>query len=156
MDNKYHKLYVVDTSVTAKLFIDEELGYEVKQIYRQAIRKEFYLLAPELTCYELTNVLTKAAMPLAEVKEHLRFFEELIKNETLTIVPYSLEILNKASEIASIDTKGQGYISSFDATFHALAILMNAVFITADKSHYRKTKDLVGSIVLLENFYSTG
>ncbi|HIE00091.1 MAG TPA: PIN domain-containing protein [Thiotrichaceae bacterium] len=156
MNNKNQKLYVVDTSVTAKLFIDEELCDEVKQIYRQAIHKEIYLLAPELTCYELTNVLNKAAMPLAEVKEHLLFFEEQIKNETLTIIPYSLEILNKASEIASIDTKGQGYISSFDATFHALAILMNAIFITADKSHYRKTKDLVGSIMLLENFYSIG
>ena len=110
MDNKYQKLYVVDTSVTAKLFIDEELSNNAKQIYRQTIRKEIALLAPELTCYELTNVLTKAAIPLAEIKEHLRFFEELIKNETLTIIPYSLEILNNTSDIASIDTKGQGYI----------------------------------------------
>ncbi|KHD06011.1 hypothetical protein PN36_21595 [Candidatus Thiomargarita nelsonii] len=113
------------------------------------------ILAPDLTCYELISVLTQADIPLSEVKEHLLFFEELVENGVPTIVPYSFEILNKASEIASIDTKGQGYISSFDATFHALALLMNAVFITADESHYRKTNDLVGSIVLLENFYSS-
>jgi len=45
---------------------------------------------------------------------------------------------------------------TFDATFHALAVLMEAVFITADEKHYNKTKDLIGSVVLLENFYSSG
>jgi len=114
------------------------------------------LLAPELTCYELISVLTQADMPLSEVKEHLLLFEKLVKDEAVTIVPYSFKILNKASEIASLDTGGQGYISSFDATFHALAFLMDAVFITADEKHYNKTKDLVGSVVLLENFYSSG
>jgi len=34
--------------------------------------------------------------------------------------------------------------------------LMEAVFITADEKHYNKTKDLIGSVVLLENFYSSG
>jgi predicted nucleic acid-binding protein len=152
MDNN-NKLYVVDTSVTVKLFLVEEQSEEAKQIYRQATRQEIMLLAPELTCYELISVLTQADMPLSEVKEHLLLFEKLVKDEAVTIVPYSFKILNKASEIASLDTGGQGYISSFDATFHALALLMDAVFITADERHYKKTKDLVGSVVLLENFY---
>jgi hypothetical protein len=33
-------------------------------------------------------------------------FEELVNNETLTIVPYSFTILDKASKIASLDTGG--------------------------------------------------
>jgi len=152
MDNN-NKLYVVDTSVTVKLFLVEEQSEEAKQIYRQATRQEIMLLAPELTCYELISVLTQADMPLSEVKEHLLLFEKLVKDEAVTIVPYSFKILNKASEMASLDTGGQGYISSFDATFHALALLMDAVFITADEKHYQKTKDLVGSVVRLENFY---
>ena len=91
-------------------------------------------------------------MPLEEIKKYLQFFEEQIKNKTITIVPSTLKILNKAAEIANLDTQGKGYISSFDATFHALALLKTAVFITADKRHYNKTKDLIGSILLLEDF----
>jgi len=34
----------------------------------------------------------------------------------------------------------QGYISSFDATFHALALLKNAIFMTADEKHIRKVQ----------------
>jgi predicted nucleic acid-binding protein len=155
MDNS-NKLYVVDTSVTAKLFLVEEQSEEAKRIYQQAARQEIMLLAPELICYELISVLSQEDIALSTVKEHLFLFEELVKNETLIIVPYSFTILNKASEIASLDTGGQGYISSFDATFHALAVLMKAVFITADEKHYNKTKDLIGSVMLLENFYSSG
>ena len=80
MDNN-NKLYVVDTSVTAKLFLVEEQSEEAKHIYRQATRQEIMLLAPELTCYELISVLTQADMPLSEVKEHLLLFEKLVKDE---------------------------------------------------------------------------
>jgi predicted nucleic acid-binding protein len=119
------KIYVVDTSVTAKLFLVEEQREKAKQVYQQAIRKKITLFAPELTYYELNSVLTKTSMPLEDIKKYLLFFEEQIKNKTITIVPSSLEILNKA-EIANLDTKGKGDISSFDAIFHALALLKNA------------------------------
>ena len=153
-DNKC-PIYVVDTSVTAKLFVREEQREIVKRIYQQAISQEVILVAPDLVCYELISVLSKSNIPFSEVKEHLFSFENLVKNNVLSLVPYSFDILKKASEIASLDTQGQGHISSFDATFHALALLMKAVFLTADGVHYRKTKNLLGSIVLLEDFYSS-
>ena len=146
------KIYVVDTSVTAKLFLEEEYREKAEELYWQATQKKIILLAPELTCYELNNVLAKAPISLEEIEEHLYLFEEQVKNETLTVVPYSLEILKKAAEIATIDTQGMGHISSFDATFHALALLNNAVFITADGKHYNKTKGLIGSILHLKDF----
>jgi predicted nucleic acid-binding protein len=146
------KIYVVDTSVTAKLFLEEEYREKAEALYWQATQKKIILLAPELTCYELNNVLAKAPISLEEIKEHLCLFEEQVKNETITVVPYSLELLKKAAEIANIDTQGMGHISSFDATFHALALLNNAVFLTADGKHYDKTKDLIGSILHLKDF----
>jgi predicted nucleic acid-binding protein len=149
---KEEKIYVVDTSVTAKLFLEEEYREKAEELYWQATQKKIILLAPELTCYELNNVLAKAPISLEEIEEHLCLFEEQVKNETLTVVPYSLEILKKAAEIANIDTQGMGHISSFDATFHALALLNNAVFLTADGKHYDKTKDLIGSILHLKDF----
>jgi len=91
-------------------------------------------------------------MSLDEVKKYLLFFDKQIQKGIITIVPYSLEIQTKAAEIASIDTQGKGYISSLDATFHALALIENAVFLTADGKYYNKTKDLVGSILHLKDF----
>lgn len=114
--------------------------------------KKNILLAPELTCYELNNVFAKAPISLEEIKEHLCIFEEQVKNETIAVVPYSLEIPKKAAEIANIGSQGMGHISSFYATFHALALLNDAVFITADGKHYDKTKDLIGSILHFKYF----
>jgi predicted nucleic acid-binding protein len=149
---KEEKIYVIDTSVTAKLFFAEEYRKQAKEVYRQAILKEITLLAPELMCYEINNVLTKSSMSLEKVKKCLRFLKKQIQREIITIVPYSFEILEKAAEIANFDTQGQGHISSFDATFHALALLNDAIFLTADKKHYDKTKNLVGSILHIKDF----
>ncbi len=64
------KIYVVDTSVTAKLFVVEDYREQAIQLYNQAIRKGITLLAPELTCYELNSVLSQAELSLEEVKKH--------------------------------------------------------------------------------------
>jgi predicted nucleic acid-binding protein len=144
--------YVIDTSVTTKIFVDEEHTDIAKRIYKKASQEEISLIAPDLTWHELNSVFTKKPIPLEHIQQYLEVFKQFTETEVIQIVPSSLKILNKAAEIASTDTKGQGYISSFDATFHALAILNDAVFVTADKVHYNKTKDIIGSVMLLKNF----
>lgn len=110
------------------------------------------MIAPELTWYELNSVLTKAQLPLEDIQRHLFVFQAQVDNKIIEIIPSSLEILNQAAEIASVDTRGKGYVSSFDATFHAIALLENAVFITADRTHYNKTKDSIGFVLELANY----
>ncbi len=150
------KRYVVDTSITAKLFLlNEENRDIVWEIYSQASEDKIRLLAPSLTLYELTNTLVKKGLPPEELSGHLAVFEKQIKEKNIEIVPPTFPLLEKSAEIASIDTKGHGYISAYDAVFHALALLKKAVFLTADKAHYRKTKDLIGSITLLKDFRYT-
>jgi len=100
----------------------------------------------------MNSVFTKKQIPLENIQQYLDVFQKLTETQVIQIIPLSLQILNKGAEIASTDTKGQGYISSFDATFHALALLNNSTFITADKVHYNKTKDLIDSVMLLKNF----
>lgn len=46
----------------------------------------------------------------------------------------------------------QGYISSYDASYHALAIELGAIFVTADKPHVRRTENLLGNITALDRF----
>lgn len=144
--------YVVDTSVTAKLFVNEPDRDKALLLYQRASKKEVSLIAPELTWYELNSVLTKAQLPLEDIQRHLFVFQAQVDNKIIEIIPSSLEILNQAAEIASVDTRGKGYVSSFDATFHAIALLENAVFITADRTHYNKTKDSIGFVLELANY----
>ncbi len=125
-------------------------------MYKKASQKEISLIAPELTWYELNSVLTKTQVPFEDIQRHLFVFQEQVRHEVIEIIPSSLELLNKAAKLAGMDTQGKGYISSFDATFHALALLKNALFVTADKAHYNKTKDLIGSVKLLEDVVVLG
>ncbi len=84
-------------------------------------------------------------------EEKFAEFQEQIQMGIIKIIHPSLELINKADEIANMDTQGQGYISSFDA----LALLKNAIFMTADEKHIRKVqkiKELSDSIQFLGNF----
>lgn len=80
----------------------------------------------------------------------MNIFRQQVDVKLVKIFPPSKELLEKSVELANFDTKGQGHISSYDATFHALAILENAIFLTADKKHVRKTEKLIGSVKLFE------
>ena len=79
-------------------------------------------------------------------------FQDFINQEIVQIYPSNHELLKKSREIAETNLKGQGYISSYDATFHALALMENGTLLTADRKHYQKTKDSIGSVMLLEEF----
>lgn len=144
--------YVVDTSVAFKFFAEEEDSETSLKILKLARDGNITLLAPTLIFYEIINSFVSNGYPEKEILENSEAFHEIADLKIIEIKNPSLEALNKAVEIANTDTKGQGYISSYDATFHALALLENAVLITADKKHYQKTKNLVGSVMLLKDF----
>ena len=145
--------YVVDTSVSAKLFLEDEDDRDTAlEVFRQGNSGAIVLISPSLTWYELNNVLAKEKIPLEDIKRHLSLFRMQVKNNALRVISVSEILLNKSSELSMLDTQGKGYISSYDATFHALALLENASLITADEKHYNKTKNLIGSVMLLKDF----
>ena len=146
------KKYVIDTSVAFKLFTDEEGRDSAIHILKLAKEQNIILLAPILILYEMLNSFVSNGYSTLETKNNIKAFYGNIDSEIITIKTPSLDLLSKSTELANLDTKGQGYISSYDATFHALAVLENAIFITADKKHYQKTKTLIGSVLLLEDF----
>ncbi|MCP4666018.1 MAG: type II toxin-antitoxin system VapC family toxin [Deltaproteobacteria bacterium] len=145
--------YIVDTSITAKLFLLNEKDRDIAQeIYYQSSKNKISLLAPSLTLYELTNTFVKKGLSPEERSKHLSVFQKQIKERNIEIVPPTFPLLEKSAEIAETDTKGQGHVSAYDAVFHALALLKKAVLLTADKAHYRKTNEPIGSVLLLEDF----
>lgn len=127
-----------------------------KKIIKQGAQKIIQLHAPSSMLFELNNCFIKEELEVGEVKRHFSMLHKFINKKVIKITSHPQRLLAKAFELASLDTQGQGYISIYDATFHALAKIENATLLTADKKHYRKTKDLVGSIALLEDWRSPG
>lgn len=143
--------YSVDTSVAVKLFLDEELREHALSLFQMGKNNTVELIAPSLIYYELTNALISSGIKESDVKNVIDLFQDLESNNIITIVAPDCALLKKAVEIACLNTGGYGYISSYDAIFHALALLQKAIFLTADKKHYTKTREIVGSIQLLED-----
>ena len=143
---------VTDTSVLAKVFVPEaesNISVEIMSAIHSG-RVEAHV--PALVCYELQNTLTKGLESAEEAEPHLRDFYALLASGLVTEHRPSIELALLANEITFLDTKGHGHISAYDANFHALAIILGATFVTADKAHVRRTEDKIGSVVLLSNF----
>jgi len=64
-----------------------------------------------------------------EIGKYLSSLYGLIDSDAIRSHSVKQSLLNEAAEIARMDTHGQGHISSYDATFHALVLLIRATFI---------------------------
>lgn len=145
-------VYVLDSSVVAKLFLLEDDSHQAKAVLQHAIDGHITLLCPMLMLYEVVNAFIIQNLDVEAIKTYIDELEGLIDNEIITIVPASQELLAKATEIAATDTQGLGYISSYDAAFHALALTAGGTLLTADVKHAQKTKTLFGSVAILADF----
>lgn len=145
--------FIVDTSVAAKLFLENEEHKELAiTLFVLANQEKIDLYAPSLIFYELNNCLIKYGVSAVETKTHLCTFWSQVKNKIIKIIPPGIQLLNKTADIATTDTQGKGHISAYDSTFHAVALLKGAIYVTADKNHYNKTNNCIGSVLLLENW----
>ena len=143
---------VLDTSVLAKLFIAEWDRPLAVKVLADTIAAKVPVLAPSLVLYELNSVFVKNGMVGQEYDNAIRETMRMIGANNLVIREPTEGLLREAARIASLDTHGQGHISSFDATFHALALQEGATFLTADAAYVRKAKALVGRVMLLSEY----
>ena len=143
--------FVVDTSVLAKVFLAEPERELVDELLQASIEGNVTLLAPSLLLYELNNVLVSNGIRGDEYAEAIASLMRWVRAKVIDIAEVNEERLRQAEAIASVDTQGQGHISSFDATFHALALMRDATFLTSDQTYVRKTKSLLGSVELLQD-----
>jgi predicted nucleic acid-binding protein len=143
---------VVDTSIVAKIFIAEPDRDLAVKVFDGTIASKTLILAPSLMLFELNNVFVKNCMAGAEYDDAISELMRWIGDGHLTVRAPDEDLLRAAATIASMDTRGQGHISSFDATFHALALRENATFLTADAAYVRKTQTLIGHVILLSDF----
>jgi predicted nucleic acid-binding protein len=144
-------VYVIDTSVLAKVFLAEPEHERVVALIEACIRGETKLIAPSLLLYEVNNALVSNGVRGAEYTDAIARVMWWMRAKVIEISEPDEDLLRRAEAIASMDTEGKGHISSFDATFHALALMSDAVFVTSDQSYVRKTKALLGSVDLLQD-----
>ena len=141
---------VLDTSVIVKIFLEEEGTERAAALMEKIDSGEHVALIPSLAIYDVLGVLIREISDPEEYDRHLSVFFGLIDEGLFQVVEGNAALMGKATTIARTDTKSQGHVSLNDATFHALAFMNDAVFITADIKHHRKTTDAVGSVMLLD------
>lgn len=140
------KRFVIDTSVFMKLFLEEEDSDKAVAFFIHANNNHDALLIPTLFQSEFLSVVKNQNINFENAYDLL---EEYLAT-SMTEINASRALLNKALEITKHGHSQSGFPSVYDSIYHALAILNNCDFITADIKHYEKTKGL-GNIKLLAN-----
>jgi predicted nucleic acid-binding protein len=135
--------YVIDSSVFNKLYLDEVDRDKAQYLFVLAAENKVQLLAPDLLFLEVVNTAQRCRVPVNEVVELLEAQKYLMEIRAI-----NRQEQKQALQIVSQGHSKSGYPSIYDSVFHAMAICNDAVFMTADKRHYEKTKQL-GSIALL-------
>ena len=137
-DYCYQRL-VVDASVLSKIFLEEDGREEVYSLMEMKMSGEVTVLATPLLVYELLNVLSKTFKDFDKVQSAYEKFKK-----------FGISLIDPDDKFVGDATKDaceNRAISYYDASYHALARDMDAVFLTADEKYYDAMKSK-GGIVL--------
>jgi len=129
-------LYVIDSSVFNKLYLNEQDREIALQLFEQASKENVILIAPKLLQYEVIATAQYNQLPIDTIWDLLQ--QQVGRN--LNLVEPTLKHWNKAIKIIQIGHIKSGYPSIYDTIFHAIAITEGGTLITADKRHFVKVK----------------
>lgn len=116
---------VIDSSVAFKWFDATEPGAEVAEsLLREHQRDEVALLAPALLLPEVVNALISRRTPAEDIKRAIGFLADV----DVLITPLDAALLTHAAQIAALEG-----VTLYDAAFIALAALLDAELVTADR-----------------------
>ncbi|TDB36915.1 MAG: PIN domain-containing protein [Actinobacteria bacterium] len=117
---------VIDSSVAFKWFDASEPGANVAEsLLRAHQRDEVALIAPAMLLPEVVNALISRRTPAEDVTLAIGFLADV----DLLIAPVDTALLAQAAHIAHAEG-----LALYDATFIALAALLDAELVTADRS----------------------
>ncbi|OGX03416.1 MAG: hypothetical protein A3G87_09165 [Omnitrophica bacterium RIFCSPLOWO2_12_FULL_50_11] len=128
--------WIVDASVAAKWFFEEELQGQALALYRRLKDKEIEVIVPDLFYIEMASICReRIRRKMIRSHEASRIFKELIDIPLQRYSDYEL------SDIA-LENAVQFGISVYDAIYLSLAEIYVAPLVTADelliKSCHRK------------------
>lgn len=138
---------VVDANVIAKTFIEEYDSKSAIDFLRACVSKKIRILAPTIIQYEVAHIALKKGVSLDKV---IRLFEQHIAVLVDIKIPDRFTWL-QSEKICKQGHKKSGFPSMYDSIYHAMAIIEDGLFITADKRHYAKSKKFE-HIVLMQDW----
>lgn len=142
-----HNMFVLDSSVYCKIFLPEKEQNHAKCFLRNCLDNKSKILVPHIFLAEVLNVVSRYDnISITNIWKALVLLEDTI----LTYVNTTPEYIDCAQKILASGNHKEGFPSFYDSLYHAIAIVENALFITADHRHYRKTSHY-GHIKLLED-----
>lgn len=136
-----HKRIVLDASVLIKSFFKEDGRDLVHELFDLHMGYQLTLMATPLINFELLNVLSNKIKKPDQVERAFEKFNEL----GIAIIEPKSNHISGAIEA----TCNNSQVSYYDASYHALAKDMDAVFLTADRRYYDLMKEK-GNIALFE------
>ncbi len=140
--------YILDSSIIAKWFVEEEDSEKAVEIRDLFVREKIRLSTISLARYELGNILWKHP---SKTEDNVR--EDFEALSEMALPTHDLEdprVLTRAFHIAR-DLR----ITFYDASFVAWAGVSKATFVTADGPLYRKVEGR-GGVVLLRDWMGLG
>jgi len=146
MNNKF---VVPDANIFAKLLYSETDSCEARMFFKVCAITNTKLLVPELFKYEIAQIARYYKQSLIKTLDIYEAHEQSI----LKVLAPDRETWLLAEEIAQKGHIKSGFPSIYDSIYHATAIKLNTVFLTADKKHHAKTQHY-GHIKLLEDWES--
>jgi len=138
---------VLDSCVFSKLFLQEPDRQEAIELITELSQKNIQVLVPSLFLYEILSIATTSSFSIQDAYELIRQYQ--LAN--FEIIELDQQAILKAIEICEQGHKKSGFPSFYDASYHALAIINECQFITADKRHIVKAKQF-GYITLLSDW----
>jgi len=128
------KEVVVDASVVVKWFVEEEYSREARLLRDAYANGLIDVTAPSLLPYEVLNAL----------KYSDAFGEEELKEIAITLEDFQITLFNLQGELAvkSIELAMRRGLTIYDASYVALAQILNTELYTADEKLIRKTQGL--------------
>ena len=136
--------YVIDTSLFMKLSIEEEDSETALAFFVNANDRGDTLLIPPSFQSEFLSVVRSQRIDFAVAYDILADYLQT----NMVQVDYSRQLMSQALEIAAHGHNKSGYRSIHDSIYHALAIINNCDFITADTWYYSRSKN-IGHVLLL-------
>ncbi len=124
-------MYVLDASVIAKWFLEEEYSDLALSIRKRFVDGDVDLAVPDLILYELANTLRYKGFNASDVKKAVR-----------TLFWMKLRIITPTRDVieAAVDLAFKYDISFYDSYYLALADALGYTLITVDTKLYNKIK----------------
>lgn len=138
---------VLDSCVFNKLFLQEADRQQAIDLFGVLTENGCRIIAPSLFVYEVLSIAKINGFPPSKAYQLIM---ELQKTQ-LQLIELNGAWIGKALEICGTGHAKSGFPSFYDASYHALAIINQCYFVTADKRHFNKTLQL-GNIVLLSDW----